>query len=125
MPFALVPWGQHIEIISRSESVEEAVFYVHQVIEKGLIRPALINCFKARLYETLDQRDRSLIFRSITSMIVSVIAGVGKVSGKVSENSKTSDIVSDKTVLKVKIKQDLSYKPKMLDKCPICCPISY
>ena len=52
LPFALVPWGQHIEIITRSESVEEAIFYVHQVIEKGLSRPALINCFKARLYET-------------------------------------------------------------------------
>lgn len=51
-PFALVPWGQHIEIITRSESVEEAFFYIHQVIEKGLSRTALINCFKARLYET-------------------------------------------------------------------------
>ena len=52
LPFALVPWGQHIEIITRSESVEEAIFYIHQVIEKGLSRTALINCFKARLYET-------------------------------------------------------------------------
>lgn len=52
LPFALVPWGQHIEIITRSESVEEAFFYIHQVIDKGLSRTALINCFKARLYET-------------------------------------------------------------------------
>lgn len=49
--FALVPWGQHIEIITRSESVEEAFFYLHQVIEKSLSRPALINCYKAHLYE--------------------------------------------------------------------------
>ena len=26
IPFALVPWGQHIEIITRSESLEEALF---------------------------------------------------------------------------------------------------
>lgn len=26
LPFALVPWGQHIEIVSRSRSVEEALF---------------------------------------------------------------------------------------------------
>ena len=52
LPFALVPWGQHIEIITRSESIEEAIFYIHQVIEKGLSRTALINCINAKLYET-------------------------------------------------------------------------
>ena len=52
MPFALVPWGQHIEIITKSKSIDEAFFYIHQVIDKGLSRPALINCFKAKLYET-------------------------------------------------------------------------
>jgi predicted nuclease of restriction endonuclease-like (RecB) superfamily len=52
LPFALVPWGQHIEIVSRSKSIEEAVFYINQVIANGLSRTALVNCFKARLYET-------------------------------------------------------------------------
>ena len=52
LPFALVPWGQHIEIVSRSKSIEEAVFYINQVIANGLSRTALINCFKACLYET-------------------------------------------------------------------------
>lgn len=47
LPFALVPWGQHIEIITRSESLEEALFYMQHVIEKGLSRPALVNCYKA------------------------------------------------------------------------------
>ena len=51
LPFAFVPWGQHIEIITRSESIEEAFFYMQQVIDKGLSRTALINCFKAHLYE--------------------------------------------------------------------------
>lgn len=50
-PFALVPWGQHIEIITRSKNIEEALFYINQVIDKGLSRPALINCIKANLYE--------------------------------------------------------------------------
>ena len=52
LPFTLVPWGQHIEIVSRSRSVEEALFYINQVIANGLSRTALVNCFKARLYET-------------------------------------------------------------------------
>ena len=51
LPFALVPWGQHIEIITRSESLEEALFYMQHVIEKGLSRTALVNCYKAHLYE--------------------------------------------------------------------------
>lgn len=51
LPFALIPWGQHIEIITRSKSIEEAIFYIHQVIDKSLSRTALINCFKANLYE--------------------------------------------------------------------------
>ena len=51
LPFALVPWGQHIEIITRSKSIEEALFYIQQVIDKGLSRSALINCIKSNLYE--------------------------------------------------------------------------
>ncbi len=51
MPFAFVPWGQHIEIVSRCKSIEEALFYIGKVIEQGLSRPALINCIKANLYE--------------------------------------------------------------------------
>ena len=50
-PFALVPWGQHIEIITRSESLEEALFYMQHVIEKGLSRTALVNCYKAHLFD--------------------------------------------------------------------------
>ena len=51
LPFALVPWRHHIEIIYRSKSIEEALFYVGKTIEQGLSRDALINCFKAHLYE--------------------------------------------------------------------------
>ena len=51
LPFTLVPWGQHIEIITRSKSLEEALFYIQQVVENGLSRPALINCIKANLYK--------------------------------------------------------------------------
>jgi len=50
-PFALVPWGQHIEIITRSESLEEALFYMQHVIDKGLSRTALVNCYKAHLFD--------------------------------------------------------------------------
>ena len=51
LPFAFVPWRHHVEIFSRCKSLEEALFYVGQTIEKGLSRSALINCIKANLFE--------------------------------------------------------------------------
>ena len=51
LPFALIPWGQHIEIITNCKTLEEALFYVRETIEKGLSRPALRNVIKANLFE--------------------------------------------------------------------------
>lgn len=51
LPFALVPWRHHVEIITKSKSIEEALFYIDKTIEQGLSRSALINCIKANLFE--------------------------------------------------------------------------
>ena len=51
LPFALVPWRHHIEILYRCKSIEEALFNIAKTIEQGLSRDALINCIKANLYE--------------------------------------------------------------------------
>ena len=51
LPFALVPWGQHIEIIVNCKTLDEALFYIRETIEKGLSRPALRNVIKANLFE--------------------------------------------------------------------------
>ena len=51
LPFALVPWRHHVEIITKCKSVEEALFYVGKTIEQGLSRNSLANCIKANLYE--------------------------------------------------------------------------
>lgn len=61
IPFALVPWGQHIEIITRSESLEEALFYMQHVIEKGLSRTELVNCYKAHLFDQQGQDCEQLL----------------------------------------------------------------
>lgn len=39
--FGQVPWGQHIDIVSRCDSLEEALFYVKSVLENGWSRPVL------------------------------------------------------------------------------------
>ena len=51
LPFGIVPWGQHIELITKCKTIDEALFYLVQTIDRGLSRPALINCIKANLYE--------------------------------------------------------------------------
>ena len=50
-PFAYVPWGHHIAIISKCKSVDEALFYIGKTIEQGMSRAALVNCIEANLYE--------------------------------------------------------------------------
>ena len=52
LPFALVPWRHHIEIITKCDTIEKALFYIGKTIEQDLSRDALINCINAKLYET-------------------------------------------------------------------------
>ncbi|MDE6890355.1 MAG: PDDEXK nuclease domain-containing protein [Lachnospiraceae bacterium] len=48
--FGFVPWRHHVEIVSRCNSVEEALFYLERTIEEGWSRNALIDCIKSDLY---------------------------------------------------------------------------
>ena len=50
--FAYVPWKHHVLIIQKSKSIEEALFYVRQTIERNLSRNALDDCIRADLYHT-------------------------------------------------------------------------
>ncbi|MBR3744507.1 MAG: DUF1016 family protein [Bacteroidales bacterium] len=49
---SLVPWGHHIIIITRCQSIEEAIFYIKRTISDGWSRSTLINCIKSDLYHT-------------------------------------------------------------------------
>lgn len=51
LAFALVPWGQHIDIVAKCKNIDEALFYVRETIENGLSRAALLNCIKSNLYQ--------------------------------------------------------------------------
>lgn len=39
--FGMVPWGHHIDIFTRSKSVEEALFYIEETIRNDWSRPEL------------------------------------------------------------------------------------
>ena len=49
--FAYVPWGHHIEIITKCKSIEEAFFYLQKTVEESLSRSALQNYMNAELFK--------------------------------------------------------------------------
>ena len=50
--FAFVPWMHHVLIIQKSQSIEEALFYIRKTLEGSLSRNALDNIIRADLYHT-------------------------------------------------------------------------
>ena len=50
LAFTCVPWGQHIEIFTQCETIDEAIFYMRETIQKGLTRPNLSNVIRSGLY---------------------------------------------------------------------------
>ncbi len=47
-----IPWRHHIEIFTRSKSVEEALFFIQKTKENGWSRAMLINVMDTKLYKT-------------------------------------------------------------------------
>ncbi len=50
--FAFVPWMHHVLIIQKSQSIEEALFYIRKTVEGSLSRNALDNIIRADMYHT-------------------------------------------------------------------------
>ncbi|MDE7335371.1 MAG: PDDEXK nuclease domain-containing protein [Muribaculaceae bacterium] len=48
--FGRIPWGQHIEIISKCQSLDEAIFYMKKVSEEGWSRSFLESQIEAKLF---------------------------------------------------------------------------
>lgn len=50
--FSFVPWGHHIQIITKCKDVNEALFYIRKTVNEGWSRATLMNCMKAELYKS-------------------------------------------------------------------------
>lgn len=46
-----VPWGHHIRIIQKCETIQEALFYLQQTVEHGWSRNMLLNFMDTNLYK--------------------------------------------------------------------------
>ena len=51
--FGFIPWGHHIEIITKCKDLHEALFYVKRTIEEGWSRNALDNCIRADMFHAV------------------------------------------------------------------------
>ena len=49
--FGQIPWGQHIDIITKCKNLDEAIFYLNKVIDGGWSRPQLSDNIEAHLYQ--------------------------------------------------------------------------
>jgi predicted nuclease of restriction endonuclease-like (RecB) superfamily len=49
-PIFQIPWGHHIQIITKCKSNKEAMFYVHKTIENGWSRAVLMHFIEVDLY---------------------------------------------------------------------------
>lgn len=50
--FMCVPWGHHIQILSKCKNIDEALFYIVRIASEGWSRNTLMNCIKADYYHT-------------------------------------------------------------------------
>lgn len=53
--FGMVPWGQHIEIFTKSQSIDEALFYIDKTIEGNWSRSTLEDNIAHDLYSNVGK----------------------------------------------------------------------
>ena len=49
--FGLIPWGHHVEIITKCRTLNESLFYLHKVVDEGWSRSWLEDQIKENLYQ--------------------------------------------------------------------------
>lgn len=49
--FGLVPWGHHVQIISKCKDVDEAMFYIKKTVNENWSRSSLVDMLKRGLYK--------------------------------------------------------------------------
>lgn len=50
--FFTIPWRHHVEILTKSKNVEEALFYINKTVENGWSRNVLLNFLSTDLYHS-------------------------------------------------------------------------
>ena len=50
--FGLIPWGHHIQIVSKCKTFEEALFYINKVVNEGWSRSFLEHQIDSNLFES-------------------------------------------------------------------------
>ena len=53
--FGEIPWGHHIQIISKCKDIDEAMFYVRRTVDEGWSRNYLVDMLKRGLHKEVGQ----------------------------------------------------------------------
>lgn len=48
----LIPWGHHMQILTKCKNTEEAIFYINKTIENGWSRAVLLNMISGGLFQS-------------------------------------------------------------------------
>ncbi len=71
--FGKVPWGQHIDIFTRSKSVDEALFYIEETIKNSWSRPELAAEIDNDLY-----KNRGRVITNFSEKLPAPYSGLAK-----------------------------------------------
>ena len=103
--FVYVPWGHHIEIITKCNSIEEALFYICQTIQEGWSRRTLQNCIKSGLYDRTGT--------AITNFCERLPVAQGKLAQEITKDTYDLSFITlppdyDETALEEALEQNIT-----------------
>lgn len=103
--FAYVPWGHHVEIITKCKTLEEAFFYLKKTIEEGLSRSALQNYLKANLFKQKES--------AITNFPKSITTKQAQLINEITKDNYDFGFVSlpadyDENLLEIALEENIS-----------------
>lgn len=120
--FGLVAWGQHIDIFTRSKSVEEAIFYIEKTIENGWSRPELAREMADNLYSkqgrAITNFDNKLPapFSGLAKAILKSSYDFGFIDKKItSEQQLEDELAKDITRFLLELGQGFAYIGRQME----------
>ena len=103
--FGFVPWGHHVEIVTKCKTIEEALFYLRKTIEESWSRRTLVDCIKANLYQSSG--------KALTNFAEKLPAIQGKLAQEIVKDTYNFGFVSlpvgyDEEELEVALEQNIT-----------------
>lgn len=120
--FGLIPWGQHIDIFTKSKSVSEALFYIDQTIKNNWSRPELNAEIERGLYDVQGKAVTNFDDKlpaplgNLTNEILKSPYDFGFIDKRISEERDLEDaLASDITRFLLELGQGFAYVGRQME----------